>query len=127
MNVSQLVLLHLASVTAAFLIGSYLMLVRKGTPVHRALGKTYMLLMLGTAIVALLMPAAHPYLFDHFGLLHLFVLPVAYYVPSAYAAVRRGDIRRHRNSMIGLYIGALVIAGLFAFTPGRLLHRWFFE
>ena len=122
MNVSQLVLLHLASVTAAFLIGSYLMLVRKGTPVHRALGKTYMLLMLGTAIVALLMPAAHPYLFDHFGL-----LPVAYYVPTAYAAVRRCDIRRHRNSMIGLYIGALVIAGLFAFTPGRLLHRCFFE
>ena len=28
-----------------------------------------------------------------------------YFVPSAYFAVRSGNINKHRDSMIGLYIG----------------------
>ena len=118
--------LHLAAVVPAFVIGSYLLLTRKGTPVHRLLGKVFMLLMLGTALIAGLMPAAHPLLLGHFGVNHLFILPVAYFVPSAYLAVRRGDIRRHKASLLGVYFGALVLAGAFAFSPGRLLHHWLF-
>jgi len=28
----------------------------------------------------------------------------------------------HRNSMVGLFVGALVIAGAFTFLPGRIMH-----
>jgi uncharacterized membrane protein len=28
--------------------------------------------------------------------------------------------------MVGLYVGALLIAGALSFAPGRLMHRMFF-
>ena len=34
-----------------------------------------------------------------------------------------GNIRAHRKNMIGLYVGAVLIAGIFAFAPGRMLNR----
>jgi uncharacterized membrane protein len=40
--------------------------------------------------------------------------------------VRRGNIRGHRNAMLGLYWGGLLIAGGLTLLPGRLLHRLFF-
>lgn len=118
---------HLATVLPAFAIGTYLLIRRKGTPLHRLLGKLYMLLMLVTAAITLFMPAAvGPKLFNHFGFIHLFSLLALYSVPSAYLAARRHDVRTHKGNMIGLYIGGLVIAGGFAFMPGRLLHSWLF-
>ena len=51
MTYMQLTYLHLGSLVPAFVIGSYLLLNRKGTPVHRLLGKIYMGLMLFTAII----------------------------------------------------------------------------
>jgi uncharacterized membrane protein len=129
MSYATLTWIHLATVVPAFLVGTYLLLNRKGTPVHRALGKLFMILMLGTAFVALFMSdGGGTRLFGHFGFNHLFVIPVAIFIPRAYFAARRGDIRTHKASMIGVYAGALLIAGAVAiFTPGRLLHVWLFE
>jgi uncharacterized membrane protein len=28
--------------------------------------------------------------------------------------------------MLGLYLGGILIAGAFAFSPGRMLHAWLF-
>lgn len=57
MTYLQLTYLHLATVIPAFVLGSYLMLNRKGTSFHKSLGKLYLLLMLITAIVSLFMSA----------------------------------------------------------------------
>jgi len=127
MNYTQLAYLHLATVLPAFAIGTGLLLRHKGTPLHRLLGKIYLGLMLFTASVTLFMPAVvGPRLFGHFGFIHLFSLLTVYNVPTAYFAARRHDVKRHRASMIGLYVGGLIIAGGFAFAPGRLLHHWLF-
>lgn len=86
-----------------------------------------MVLMLITAVIALFMPSqVGPALFGHFGFIHLFCLLVFYSVPTAYLAIKKGNIKRHRRAMLGLYIGGLLIAGAFTFTPGRLLHHWLF-
>ena len=37
-------------------------------------------------------------------------------------AARTGNVRRHKMTMIGIFFGALVIAGLFTFLPGRIMH-----
>ena len=37
-------------------------------------------------------------------------------------AARRHNVRRHRITMLWLFAGALVIAGLFTFMPGRIMH-----
>jgi uncharacterized membrane protein len=37
-------------------------------------------------------------------------------------AARRHNVRSHKFTMIGIFFGALVIAGLFTFVPGRIMH-----
>jgi uncharacterized membrane protein len=118
---------HLATVLPAFAIGTYMMFARKGDRFHRFLGKSYMLLMLVTAIITLFMPAAAgPQILGHFGFIHLFSVLALTSVPRAYLAAKRHDVRSHKYNMIGLYVGGLIIAGGFAFMPGRLLHSWLF-
>lgn len=125
MTYLQLAYAHLATILPAFVIGAYLLLNRKGSSLHKVLGKTYMLLMLVTAGISLLMSAeVGPVLFGHFGFIHLFSFFVLYSVPTAYIAIKKGNIKKHRGHMFGLYVGGLLIAGAFTFTPGRLLHGW---
>lgn len=119
---------HLATIVPAFVIGTYMMVRRKGTPLHRLLGKIYMVLMLTTAAITLFMPAVvGPKLLNHFGFIHLFSFLVLYSVPTAYLAAGRHDVKAHKGSMIGLYVGGLLIAGAFTFMPGRLLNTWLFH
>lgn len=127
MTYTQLVYLHLATVLPAFAIGAFQLLRRKGTPFHKLLGKIYMILMLATGLITLAMPAeVGPRFLGHFGFIHLFSFLTLYSVPSAYFAIRRGNIKLHRANMIGLYVGGILIAGSFAFAPGRMLHEWLF-
>jgi len=127
MDYEHLAYWHLATITPAFLIGSYLLINRKGTSQHKLLGRIFMLLMLATASISLLMPAnVGPRFFGHFGFIHLLSLLVLYLVPSAYFAARQGRIRRHRANMIGLYVGGMLVAGAFTLLPGRMLHQWLF-
>jgi uncharacterized membrane protein len=127
MTYMQLTYLHLGTLAPAFVIGTYLLLNRKGTPAHRLLGKIYMVLMLFTAIVTLFMEAIiGPLFLNHFGYIHLLSLFVLYTVPTAYRAIRTGNIGEHRRKMIGLYVGALLVAGSFTLMPGRLMHSWLF-
>lgn len=127
MTYTQLVYLHLATVLPAFAIGAFQLIRRKGTPTHKLLGKIYMILMLATGLITLAMPAeVGPRVLNHFGFIHLFSFLTLYNVPAAFLAARRGNIRAHRANMIGLYIGGILIAGSFAFAPGRMLHEWLF-
>lgn len=127
MSYIVLVYLHLATVVPAFFIGTYLLINRKGTIRHKQLGKAYMLLMLLTATITLIMSAElGPVILNHFGFIHLFSLLVLYSVPAAFFAARKNDIKAHRNYMVGVYVGGILIAGGFAFAPGRLLHSWLF-
>ena len=127
MNYLHLTYLHLGTVIPAFFLGTYLLLNPKGTPLHKLLGKIYMVLMMLTALITLFMPAEiGPTLLNHFGWIHIFSLVVLYSVPQAYLAARKGQLKTHRGNMLGVYIGGILIAGSFAFMPGRLLHNWLF-
>lgn len=118
---------HLITVIPCVFLGAYLLLVKKGTPIHRLLGRIYMVLMFITACITIFMPAAvGPQLFNHFGWIHLFTLLTLWTVPTAYLAVRQGKIKTHQRKMVLLYLGALVIAGGFTFVPGRYMYEVFF-
>lgn len=118
---------HLATVVPAVAIGTWLMVSRKGSGPHRVLGRAYMVLMFVTGVISLLMPAAvGPTSFGHFGFIHLFSLLTLWSVPAAWFAARRHDVLAHRGYMIGLFVGGILIAGAFAFMPGRLLNQWLF-
>jgi uncharacterized membrane protein len=53
MTNDQIIYIHLSTVLPAFVIGTYLMLNRKGTVNHKALGKIYIPLMIAAAVTAL--------------------------------------------------------------------------
>lgn len=127
MSYLDLMYIHLATVIPCFFIGTLLMIIKKGTTVHKGLGRVYMVLMLFTAGVTLFMPAqVGSTLLNHFGWIHSFSFLTIWTVPKAYFAIKRGDVNKHKKSMIGLYFGALIIAGGFTFFPGRYLYTVFF-
>ena len=127
MNYTTLMYVHLITVVPCIAMGAALFIMKKGTPIHRTMGKVYMILMMLTGLITLCMPAqVGPQLFNHFGWIHSFSLLTLYSAPKAYLAIRRGDVKSHRNSMIGLYVGGILIAGSFTLVPGRYLHELFF-
>lgn len=128
MSYLHLAYLHLATVLPAFMLGTCLMMRRKGTPTHKLIGKAFLFLMLFTSVVTLFMSAqVGPKFLGHFGLIHLLSLNVIYGVPVAYWAARNGNIRQHKMNVMGMYFFGLLVAGAFALMPGRLLHKWLFE
>lgn len=124
MNYVNLMYLHLWTIVPCFIIGTIMMFMEKGTRIHKTLGRIYLPLMLFTAIVTLFMQAkVGPRLFNHFGWIHSFSFITIYTVPTAYIAIRKGQVEKHRRKMILLYFGAILIAGFFAMTPGRFLYE----
>jgi len=127
MNYEVLMNAHLATVIPCFVIGTVLLLIKKGTVFHKISGRIYMVLMLVTATITLFMSAkVGPKLFNHFGWIHLFSILTIHAVPTAYTAIKRGDVKTHKRKMILLYFGAIIIAGGFTFVPGRYFYSVFF-
>ncbi|MFP4845534.1 DUF2306 domain-containing protein [Winogradskyella sp. PE311] len=127
MDYKTLMFLHLYTVVPCLFIGGFLLIIKKGTKIHKQLGRIYMVLMLFTAIVTLFMPAyVGPTVLDHFGWIHIFSFLTIHAVPTAYLAIKKGNVKAHKRKMILLYFGALIIAGGFTLVPGRYLHEVFF-
>ena len=116
--------IHLLTVIPAFAIGTWLIFAsRKGSPVHRALGFVYLALMTVTAVATFFIRSIIP---GSLSPVHLFIPLTLFGVFGALWNVRRGNIKGHRNAMLGLYFGGLLIAGALTLLPGRLLHHVFF-
>ena len=116
-----LVFFHLLTALGALVLGLVLLLRRKGTPGHRLLGWTWVALMGSTALATVFIRDDNlPNLFGYTPI-HLFTLTVALMLPLAIVHIRRGNVRGHRQTMTGLYVGACVVAGLFTLLPGRFL------
>jgi uncharacterized membrane protein len=115
------VLLHLATVVPALLLGPVILWRRKGDDAHRLLGRIWAGLMLVTAITsAFIRSPGAGIAGTGFSFIHIFTVWTLITVPLAVQAARQGRIAQHRGMMTGLYAG-LVIAGAFTLLPGRLL------
>jgi len=115
-SLPPMVQLHLATVMPCIPLGAWLFFAPKGTALHRTLGKIWCLLMLVTAISTLFIRDVNG---GDFSFIHIFTAATLIGVPLAVIRARRGMIREHVRVLTGLYIGALLIAGGFAFFPGR--------
>ncbi len=122
-DASLAIQIHVLTVVPAAVLGLIQFLLPKGTPLHRAIGYAFMTLMVVTAIAAFFIPS---FMGGRFSAIHLFIPLTLITVPRALLAARRGDIRAHKWSLIGLYFGAIGIAGFFAFMPGRVMHQIIF-
>jgi uncharacterized membrane protein len=117
---SLVVVLHLAAAVLAFALGTVVVLRRKGTRPHRWLGRTWAALMLYVAVGSFWIQTG-----GRLSWIHLLSALTIVGIGHAIWAIRRGDIRRHRRSMLFSYAG-LCAAGAFALLPQRLIGHLVF-
>jgi uncharacterized membrane protein len=112
--------IHAAVAIAALALGIWQLAGAKGTMRHRVAGYLWVALMM---IIAASSFGIHELgQWRGFSLIHLLSLYVLIAAPLAIHFVRRGNLRRHKLMMIGMFVGALVVAGLFTLVPGRIMH-----
>ena len=119
-----LVRLHVLAALVAIPLGAAQFLLPKGDARHRALGWAWVVLMALAALSALGITGRAGE--GRWSWIHGMVALVAVMLPIALVAARRGRIRAHRGTMIGLYLGALLVTGAFTLMPGRIMHRVLF-
>ncbi len=120
LNAALSVQVHALAALAASVFAAVQFYRSKGTSSHRVIGYIWVGLMMLVAASSL---AIHEIrLIGPFSPIHLLSIQVITTLPLAVAAARRGEIDRHRRHMRNLVIGALVVAGLLTFAPGRLMH-----
>jgi len=112
--------LHVEGAMAGLVIGVVIFLLPKGTGFHRMLGWSWVASMIVVAATSIAMIADFN---TGINVLHVFTALTVVALWGGLTGIRRGDVRRHAGSMVGLYIGGLIIAGAFAFIPGRLMWQ----
>jgi len=116
------IIIHASLATAALIIGAAVLFLRKGTPLHKALGRIWAALMMATAALSFAITSLNP---GHFSAIHILSIVTLITIPYAVWRRRMGDIRAHATAMVANYCG-LFVAGAFTLAPGRILHAVIF-
>ena len=124
LNASPAIQVHAFTAMAAFALGAVQLAAAKGTLPHRALGWIWVGLMAVVAVSSFFIHELR--MWGPWSPIHLLAIYVLITLPLAVLAARRHERERHRRAMIGMFVGALVIAGLFTFYPGRIMHAVLF-
>jgi uncharacterized membrane protein len=113
---------HAIVAMAAFVLGVVQIAAPKGTLPHRALGWIWVILML-TICVSSFWIHGHSYrLWRDWSPIHLLSIFAPIMLVVGIVAARRHRVVSHKITMISIFIGALVIAGIFTLVPGRVMH-----
>ena len=115
MNFTPVMILHLFSAGAALAIGGAVLVMRKGTPQHRLLGRSWVLLMAATAISSFWIKTS-----GQFSWIHLLSLLILFMLARAVMFAYQGNIHLHRRWITKAYLG-LAVAGVFTLLPERRL------
>jgi uncharacterized membrane protein len=120
-QLSTATVVHLFVALGALALGPVALTARKGTPVHRAAGYTWVLLMLAAAVSSLFIHGGRLPNLAGFSPIHLLSVYTLVMLTIAMVAIFQRRISAHRRAMKGLYLGACLGAGAFALLPGRFL------
>ena len=112
--------IHAFSAMGALFMGAIQLAAPKGTLPHRIVGSVWVCLMLIVSISAFFIHQLR--VWGPWSPIHLPAIFTLAGLPVAVWRAHKHDVVRHRRSMLGLFVGALVIAGLFTLLPGRIMH-----
>jgi uncharacterized membrane protein len=124
LNAPAAIQIHAFAAMAAFVLGAVQLARVKGTPQHRAIGAVWAGLMLLVALSSFWVHELR--LWGPWSPIHLLSLFTLVMLPLGLYYAHTHRVSGHRKTMIGLYVGALVIAGIFTFVPGRIMHKVIF-
>ena len=114
--------IHILGAVATIGLGALILALPKGSPLHRAMGWAWVSLMATAAGSSLFMVGLNG---DYWSFIHILSGFTLVSLPIAVAAARRHNVNLHRRTMTGLFWGASIVAGVFAFLPGRLMWALF--
>lgn len=115
---TPVIVIHTLAALTAVLLGAWLLSARKGHRAHRIAGWVWVLCMATVAGISFAIRGPGGFSWIH----GLSVFTLATLITGVLAA-RTHRVQAHRMNMISLYVGALVITGLFTLLPGRLLGQ----
>jgi uncharacterized membrane protein len=115
MQFTPVILAHLFTALGAVVIGGLMFALRKGTRLHRMLGRSWIALMLVAVLVSFGIKTN-----GHYSWIHLLSVWFLVVIGMALFSIYRGNVRLHRTWVTGGYIG-LVVAGIFTLLPHRRL------
>ena len=115
---------HAFAALAAFVLGVIQFAAPKGTLPHRTIGWIWVILMLAVALSSFWIHQIK--LWGPWSPIHLLSIFTLVMVPLGVWAAHRHRVMDHRRIMIGIFSGALVVAGLFTLLPGRIMHAVIF-
>ncbi len=114
--------LHALAAMAAFVLGVVQLVAPKGTLPHRTLGWVWVGLMLTVAASSFWIHGHSFRLWRDWSPIHLLSIFAPVMLVLGVIRARRHDVRAHAITMISIFAGALVIAGVFTLVPGRVMH-----
>ena len=112
--------IHAFAAMGAFALGVVQLAAPKGTLPHRTIGWVWVGLMVVIALSSFLIHGIK--MVGPFSPIHLLSIFTLVMLPLAVLHARRHNVKAHRGAMIGIFVGALVVAGAFTFVPGRIMH-----
>ena len=117
--------LHFLVAVGGFFLGTAILAARRGTPLHRWLGRGFALAALATALSSFFIHEIQQW--GQWSWIHLLSAYVTAGTVIGYRAIRRGDVRGHMTTMVPIYPGGFVVAGAFTLLPGRTTFEVFLE
>ena len=120
LNAEPAIQLHAFTAIAAFALGAVQLSAPKGTLPHRTAGWIWVALMVIVAVSSFFIHDLR--IWDAWSPIHLLSVFTLALLLLAVMHARRHRVDRHRRAMIAIFVGALVIAGLFTLAPGRIMH-----
>jgi len=120
LNAAPVIQIHAFAAIGAFALGLVQLAAPKGTLPHRTIGWIWVALM---AVIAVSSFWIHELrIVGPFSPIHLLSIFTLVMLPLAVMHARRHNVTQHRWAMIGIFTGALLVAGAFTFLPGRIMH-----
>jgi len=120
LQASPAIQIHAFAAISAFVLGAVQLAAAKGTLPHRAFGWLWVTLMLVVCVSSFFIHELR--VWGEWSPIHILAIFTLSMLPLAVLAAHRHQVARHRSRMIGLFVGALVLAGLFTFWPGRIMY-----
>ncbi|MFN3348205.1 DUF2306 domain-containing protein [Pseudorhodoplanes sp.] len=118
---SHAIQIHTVAALSAFALGLVQFTAPKGTPLHRTIGWAWVVLMITVCVTAVFIHELRT--FGAWSRIHLLAIFTLMMLPLAVMHARRHRLASHKRAMTSLFLGALVIAGVFTFWPGRIMHK----
>ena len=132
----SIIYVHAFFALVAVPVGLYIFFKKKGTNQHRFIGRVWVSFLLIVSVTALFITSPmtdtifNPRFYSWIHLLIPYTIGALIYSIYSIRQFKKTRLEKHKNahmrSMIGLYFGALVVAGAFTLMPGRMFHEILF-